>query len=617
MEEPPHATGRQRLSGRAAGDRAPPHRPSAAGGSQATAAPLLPVELGAGSLGALQRLSRGEGVTLFMTVLAVLQVGAAPSYRRGARGRGHRRRQPRQPRNRGDDRLLRQPARPGHRPRGDPSFRELLARVRETALGAYAHQDLPFDRAVEALNLPRNLKATPLFQTKLIFQNLPSGPIEITDLRFTPLPMDTGTAQLDLTLVAAGGGEILRGWANYSTDLFDEATIRRFLRPPCRPVLAEVAERPDAPSQRSRHDPVQAVHEEPSRGKERHRQAQPVQEREAQGRDPGSRRPARRNRLPPAGADPPPGLHAEGPGVRSRRVGRRPPQAAREQTARHGALLFRGFSIDSPEAFERFAGAVCDELFNENGEHPRENVTGNVYTPVFYPPDKQLIWHNENSFNHQWPSKILFCCMEAPPVGGETPIVDSRRVFDRWRPSIRDRFVDKGVMYTRSYGTGLGLTWQEVFRTSDRQEVEERCHEEGFEAQWRERDTLRTSCRRPAAVLHPVTGEPVWFNQAQHWHVSCLDPETRESILSLFTEETLPRSCCYGDGSPIPDTEMAAILDVYRELEVSFPWQPGDILMLDNLLTAHGRNPFSGRRKILVALGDMKSYDQVTDPGAR
>jgi len=207
--------------------------------------------------------------------------------------------------------------------------------------------------------------------------------------------------------------------------------------------------------------------------------------------------------------------------------------------------------------------------------------------------------------------------MEAPPVGGETPIVDSRKVFDRIAPELRERFLGKGVLYTRSYGTGLGLTWQEVFRTADRAEVDERCREEGFETQWRERDTLRTSCRRPAAVLHPVTGETVWFNQAQHWHVSCLDPETRESILSLFTEETLPRSCYYGDGSPIPDEEMAAILDVYRELEVSFPWQPGDILMLDNLLTAHGRNPFSGRRKILVALGDMKSYDQVTDPGAR
>lgn len=202
-------------------------------------------------------------------------------------------------------------------------------------------------------------------------------------------------------------------------------------------------------------------------------------------------------------------------------------------------------------------------------------------------------------------------------MGGETPIVDSRAVFASIPQGVRDRLVEKGVLYTRSYGNGLGLTWQDVFQSTSKEEVEERCKEEGFVAEWKERDTLRTSCRRPAAVLHPVTGEPVWFNQAQHWHVSCLDPETRASILALFPEDSLPRNAYHGDGSPIADEDMAAILDVYRELEVSFPWQRGDILMLDNLLTAHGRNAFSGRRKILVALGDMKNYDQVIDPGAR
>jgi alpha-ketoglutarate-dependent taurine dioxygenase len=129
--------------------------------------------------------------------------------------------------------------------------------------------------------------------------------------------------------------------------------------------------------------------------------------------------------------------------------------------------------------------------------------------------------------------------------------------------------------------------------------------------EWKDNNSLRTSCMRPAAIRHPATGEMSWFNQAQHWHVSCLDPATRQSMLALFSERDLPRNCYYGDGSPIEDAVMMEILDVYRSLEVSFPWAQGDILMLDNLLAAHARNQFAGERKLLVVMGDMLSYAEV------
>jgi alpha-ketoglutarate-dependent taurine dioxygenase len=122
---------------------------------------------------------------------------------------------------------------------------------------------------------------------------------------------------------------------------------------------------------------------------------------------------------------------------------------------------------------------------------------------------------------------------------------------------------------------------------------------------------MRTSCIRPAAVRHPQTGEMTWFNQAQHWHLSCLDAEIRQSLLALYQREDLPRNCFYEDGSVIEDGVMEEILDVYRRLEVTFPWQEGDVLMLDNLLVAHARNPFVGERKLLVAMGDMESYASI------
>jgi hypothetical protein len=101
----------------------------------------------------------------------------------------------------------------------------------------------------------------------------------------------------------------------------------------------------------------------------------------------------------------------------------------------------------------------------------------------------------------------------------------------------------------------------------------------------------------------------VWFNQAQHWHPACLDSATRHSLQSLFDGDDLPRNCLYGDGSAIEESALHEICAVYERLEVSFPWQSGDILLVDNVLTAHARNPFAGRRELLVALGDMGSYD--------
>lgn len=286
-----------------------------------------------------------------------------------------------------------------------------------------------------------------------------------------------------------------------------------------------------------------------------------------------------------------------------------------EWLVRHGAILFRGFSISAPEPFERLALSVSRRLFKENGEHTA--VSGNIYTPVFYSPDKKLLWHNENSFNREWPTKILFCCAAPAARGGETPLVDSRAVYQRLDPRVREPFESKGVLYMRHCGVGVGLDWQTVFRTDDRAEVERRCTEDGFEVLWKDGGSvLRTRCWRPAVVRHGITGEVSWFNQAQHWHIACLDADTRDALRVLLSDDDFPRHCYYGDGSPIPDADMEHILDVYRELEVSFPWQTGDVVLVDNVLVAHARNPFQGERKILVALGDMASFDGTPVQGS-
>ncbi|GHO79995.1 hypothetical protein KSD_77660 [Ktedonobacter sp. SOSP1-85] len=286
-----------------------------------------------------------------------------------------------------------------------------------------------------------------------------------------------------------------------------------------------------------------------------------------------------------------------------------------QELSTYGALLLRDFQVPTPDDFERFASLICPVLFSENGEHvPAPEVgKGNLYTPVFYAPEKKLLWHNENSFNAEWPKNILFYCAKPADQGGETPIADSRKVFQLIEPAIRETFLQKEIMYVRNYAEGLGLPWQKVFRTTERAEVEAQCRKNNIEFEWKDGDQLRTRQVRPAIIKHPQTRELVWWNQAPHWHPACLDEEVRETLLSVFEPEDLPRNCLYGDGSVIEDEVMGAINQAYQKVEVSFPWQQGDILLLDNMLMAHARNPFQGKRKIYVSMGNMLNLNDLQD----
>ncbi|MGH2671168.1 MAG: TauD/TfdA family dioxygenase, partial [bacterium] len=146
--------------------------------------------------------------------------------------------------------------------------------------------------------------------------------------------------------------------------------------------------------------------------------------------------------------------------------------AVEERLHRHGAVLFRGFHVLTQQVFEEAANALSQGLVAEGGEHQRLDDDSQVYTPVAYPADKFLMWHNEDSFNPQWPGKIMFCPVQVPAHGGETPLVDAREVFAHLAPEIRQPFVEKGVLYHRTYGLGVGRSWQHIFRTGDPVEVE-------------------------------------------------------------------------------------------------------------------------------------------------
>jgi len=273
----------------------------------------------------------------------------------------------------------------------------------------------------------------------------------------------------------------------------------------------------------------------------------------------------------------------------------------KQRLQRHGAILFRGFNLSSVDEFELLLRSVAGDLLEYSYRStPRTQVSGRIYTSTEYPAHQTIPLHNEMSYTRSWPMMLGFFCLEAAAEGGETPIADSRRVFSLIDPAVRDRFARKQVMYVRNYGEALDLSWQNVFQTEDRSMVEDYCRSAGIEFEWKSDNELRTRQVCQAIATHPDTGEHVWFNQAHLFHVSSLGEQMRESLLS--TEE-LPRNACYGDGSPIEDAALAEIRSAYDRETVVFSWQQRDVLLLDNMLAAHGRRPYRGSRTIVVGMG--------------
>lgn len=271
----------------------------------------------------------------------------------------------------------------------------------------------------------------------------------------------------------------------------------------------------------------------------------------------------------------------------------------------HGAILFRGFNVSTVLEFKQFTDAISGQLLEYTYRStPRTHLSENIYTSTEYPANQFIPLHNEMSYARNWPMKIWFCCLQVAAQGGETPIADSSKVFDRIDPRIRELFMKRGVMYVRNYGEGVDLSWQQVFGTTSKAVVEDYCRQVGMEFEWKGSNRLRTRQKCQAVATHPVTGKMVWFNQAHLFHVTSLGQEICKSMLEEFTEEELPRNAFFGDGSSIEASILDEIREAYSQEEVVFPWQEHDILMLDNMLMAHGRTPYAGPRRVVVGMAE-------------
>jgi alpha-ketoglutarate-dependent taurine dioxygenase len=283
-----------------------------------------------------------------------------------------------------------------------------------------------------------------------------------------------------------------------------------------------------------------------------------------------------------------------------------------DHLSHHGAILFRNFNLRAVGEFEQFIEAASDSpLEYQERSSPRSRVSGNIYTSTDHPAEQHIFLHNEQSYNQIFPMKIYFFCVTPAPQGGETPIADCRKVLKRLDPRLIQSFSQRKYMYVRNFGDGFGLSWQEAFQTTIKSDVEEYCHKNEIEFEWKKNNRLRTRQIRRAIARHPRTGQDIWFNHLTFFHVTTLESAVRDSLLNEFGEDELPNQTYYGDGAAIENSVLDEIRHAYLSEATTFSWQKGDLLMLDNILTAHGRRPYVGPRKIIVGMAELFDWKNV------
>jgi alpha-ketoglutarate-dependent taurine dioxygenase len=494
---------------------------------------------------------------------------------------------------------------------GPPTFRELIDQARKITLAAQAHQDMPFEKLVEVLRPPRDLSRMALVQVNFRVQSHEPVRLELPGVKIKALGefIDTATSKFDLALELVPEREN-ESFIEYNTDLFAPGTVAR-MADQFNQVLGTLLVHPDvaldhlsllAQLRNGAGAGEKLEVKKPTMKSLKDFKRKAIAVEEGKMVNTGALQPERNLPLLITPA-------VENFDLAEWANNNR--DFINRKLLEHGALLFRGFHLESPADFERVAASICSELYGEYGDLPREGVAGKIYKSTPYPADKMILFHNESSHMSRWPQKINFYCAHPAEQGGATPVADCREVARSMDPEILARFEQRGLRYVRNFSPGLDVSWQQFFHTQDRQEVERACTQAGMTCQWTGSDGLRVGQLCRAVTRHPKSGEKIFFNQVQLHHVYCLDPAVRDSLLKLFKREDLPRHVYYGDGSEIEDSVMEHVGQVYEQCAVRFQWEKGDMITLDNMLVCHARDPHVGTRKICVAMGEMITAEEV------
>jgi alpha-ketoglutarate-dependent taurine dioxygenase len=287
--------------------------------------------------------------------------------------------------------------------------------------------------------------------------------------------------------------------------------------------------------------------------------------------------------------------------------------ALREVVLEHGAVLVRGLELSDPDRVGQVFRALSrgELMADREAFAPRDVYSPGVYSGSKWPANQPMCMHHERSYAAQVPGLLMFACLRAPTDGGATALADAVAVLEALPAAVVSRFAEEGWLLTRTYNEEIGASVGDAFGTDDRAAVEAYCRAEGIDYSWLPGGGLRTRQRRPAVVAHPVSGRRCWFNQVAFLNEWTLDPEVREFLIDSYGADGLPFNTFFGGGEPLSADIVDRINEVYRDHTVREPWRSGDLLLVDNVRTAHSREPFTGPREVLAAMGDPVRFDAV------
>jgi alpha-ketoglutarate-dependent taurine dioxygenase len=279
--------------------------------------------------------------------------------------------------------------------------------------------------------------------------------------------------------------------------------------------------------------------------------------------------------------------------------------ALRAVVAEHGSVLVRGLGMrDAAEIGAVFRRLATGLMTEKEAFAPRRTYSAGVYSSSKWPPNQPMCMHHELSYTLEFPGLMLLACLAAPTDGGATAVADSPTVLDALPTELIERFEREGWLLTRNYNDEIGASFAEAFGTEYRGAVESYCRANAIEFEWQPDGGLRTRQRRSAVVRHPVTGQRCWFNQIAFLNEWTLAPEVREFLVDVYGADGLPFNTRFGNGDPIGEDVVQLLNQVYEANTAREPWQAGDLMLVDNVRTAHSREPFEGPREVLVAMAD-------------
>ena len=279
--------------------------------------------------------------------------------------------------------------------------------------------------------------------------------------------------------------------------------------------------------------------------------------------------------------------------------------ALRAVVIEHGSVLVRGLGLrgvaETTAVLRRLATGLMTE---KEALAPRRTYADGVYSSTKWPPNQPMCMHHELSYALEFPGLMMFACLTAPTSGGATAVADSPTVLAALPTELVERFEREGWLLSRSYNDDIGASYAEAFGTDDPAVEERYCRANGIAFEWQPNGELRTRQRRSAVVRHPVTGRRCWFNQVAFLNQWTLDPEVREFLVDVYGPDGLPFNTRFGNGDPIGQDIVELLNGINEANTAREPWQSGDLLLVDNIRTAHSREAYSGPREVLVGMAD-------------